>query len=59
VKFTPQKRENVKTQKREKSFRVVKLSKREKNKKIKNAKILFNRELHEVHNAKKSNQIKY
>jgi hypothetical protein len=35
----------------------VKLSKREKNKKIKNAKTLFNRELHEVHNAKKSNQI--
>jgi hypothetical protein len=30
---------------------------REKNKKIKNAKILFNRELHEVHNAKKSNKI--
>jgi hypothetical protein len=35
----------------------VKLSKREKNKKIKNEKIKFNRELHEVHNAKKSNQI--
>jgi hypothetical protein len=32
-------RENAKTRKREKSFRVVKLSKREKNKKIKNTKI--------------------
>ncbi len=36
VKFTPQKRENAKTRKREKSFRVVKLSKREKNKNKKN-----------------------
>ena len=35
-KLTPQKRENAKTRKREKSFRVVKLSKREKNKNKKN-----------------------
>ena len=49
VKFTPQKRE--------KSFRVVKLSKRENKKHLKNAKILFNREIHEVSNAKKSKQI--